>query len=472
MAEAANTLWQASASWPSREESGLPFDIAKKKQASGDDVAMAPPAGAGKEQTREVVNAMSDGARHADELAKCSAFLEPCQASSSSEVYLRKRDTLAAAAASSGESDICGCFFEFVRCFKEICPKAKLPDIAQKAGIPEDECKHKAPDCYYSIWGDPHFVVASAGGQRKALQRGGWSKRGERHFTCGMTAFSNLYSSASMTVSADAEPWFGNPSITALNSVTVTLRPSGKVYTTSKTAYGFDTSSSAPAGFIVTKKSITVLATNERVVVHNRGGHLDAEVWGYCDAPLSTVQKGCDASDDDKNDNVIGRRHHGRRSLSDVAAATVDTRALARAACSAVGDGFVAACELDVQTSGDSAFAEQAAEMTTRLDTAGEFLEAYAAPTAAAVAGATTATVAIAAGVAGGVVGAVALAGGVGAAVYVVKKKRASSSDDAAPSGSADNGASLTQSHGGVNVMNPKPGVHQSITGRAPPVEV
>eukprot|EP00727_Mastigamoeba_balamuthi_P011357 m51a1_g6844 hypothetical protein (438) ;mRNA; f:80696-82009 len=408
-------------------------------------------------------------AKHADELAKCSALLEICQASSSSSaVFLRKRDEMAAAASSS-KSDVCGCFFEFVRCFKKVCPKAKLPDIAQKAGIPEDECKDKAPDCYYSVWGDPHFVVAAARGERKSLFRGGWSHRGERHFTCGMTAFSNLYSSSSMIISADAEPWFRNSKITALISVTVTLKPSGKVYTTSKTAYGFDTSASAPAGVVVTKESVTVLATNEHITVHNRGGHLDAEVFGFCDAPLSTVQKGCDADDDDRDDKVIGgRHHHGRRTLSNVATSTVDARALARAACSVVGDGFVAACELDVQTSGDSAFAEQAAEMSARLDTAGEFLEAYGAPTAAVVAGATTATVAIAAGVAGGVVGAVALAGGVGAAVYVVKKKRTSRGDDVVPPEGA--GVTLTQSRMGVNVMNAKPGSHLSITGRAPPV--
>eukprot|EP00727_Mastigamoeba_balamuthi_P011353 m51a1_g6840 hypothetical protein (434) ;mRNA; r:70114-71415 len=407
--------------------------------------------------------------QHADELAKCSAFLEPCRATatSSSEIFQRRRGEMKSAAPeSSGESDICGCFFEYTRCFKEICPQSSPTTIAGRAGIPEDECRHKAPDCYYSIWGDPHFVVAAAGAKVKPTSSGKRSKPGERHFTCSATAFPDLYTSASMVVSADADPWPKNRRLTALSSVTVTLKPSGKVYTTSKKAFGFDTSASAPAGVVVTKQSITVKATNERIVVHNRGNHLDAEIWGYCDAPLSTVQKGCDAADDDKNDKVIGGRHKlNRRSLFAAALAP-------RAACSSVGDGFVEACELDVQATEDPAFADQAAEMTARLDAAGEFLETYAAPAAAAAAGATTATAAIAGGVAGGVAGAVALAGGVGAAVYVVRKKRASSDARNSVGTSSSANAGGAQPHGGVDVINAKPGVHQSITGRAPPVEV
>eukprot|EP00727_Mastigamoeba_balamuthi_P011354 m51a1_g6841 hypothetical protein (449) ;mRNA; r:72623-76115 len=379
-----------------------------------------------------------------DELATCYALLRDCKTSSSgsSEVFLRKRDDTTA---EGGESDDCGCFYEFVRCFKGICPHSKLPDIAEKAGVREDECKDKSPDCYYSIWGDPHFVVAAAGAQRKPMFGGGWSQPGERHFTCGMTAFKNLYTSASMVVAADADPWpFVPQQVTTLRSVTVTLRPSGKVYTTSKEAFGFDTSVGAPAGVVI---------------------------WGYCDVPLSTVQKGCDASDDDRDDNVIGGDDMGRRSLSNVATASADTRALARAACSAVGGGFVAACEFDVRTTGEPKFAQQAARASTRLNSAAEFLETYAAVPSAAAAGAATAASAIAAGVAGGVVGAVAIAGGVGAAVYIVKKKSASTPDGPKEC-PVDVCVTQTQPHRGVNVMNPKPGMHQSITGRAPPVAV
>eukprot|EP00727_Mastigamoeba_balamuthi_P011360 m51a1_g6847 putative adenylate guanylate cyclase catalytic domain protein (634) ;mRNA; r:87947-91381 len=396
---------------------------------------------------------------NAEKLAKCSSFLVPCQgaSSSSSEVYLRKRAVKAAA--SSGSSDICNCFYEYSRCFKEICPSSSSATIAGKAGISEDECKDKSPDCYYMIWGDPHFVVASAGGKVKSTLSGGRSKAGERHFTCSATAYDNLYASDTMKITATAEP-MGGASI--LVSVTVTLQPSGTVYTTSKSSYGFDTSKTTD-GYIIAEGSITVKATNERIVVHSNWGHLTAEIYGYCNT-TSTVQTGCDADDDDRNDDVIG--HHWRGFRRD--AADTEAAIMARAACSAVGDGFVAACEFDVKTTGDSAFAEQAAEATTRLDNAAEFLETYAAVPAATVAGATTATAAIAAGVAGGVACAAAVAGGVGAAVYVVKKRRENS--DASETAQAE--VSEKPSHGGVNVMNPKPGVHQSITGRAPPVEV
>eukprot|EP00727_Mastigamoeba_balamuthi_P011355 m51a1_g6842 hypothetical protein (432) ;mRNA; f:77061-78356 len=405
--------------------------------------------------------------QHAEELAECRALLRSCQSSSSSsssQVFLRKRTD--GDAASSGASDECGCYFEYSRCFKEVCRQTSYAAIAQRAAVPEDECKDKSPDCYYSIWGDPHFVVAAAGGQRKSMMSGGWSQPGERHFSCGMTDFKDLYTSASMVISATADPWpFFQQQVTTLRSVTVTLRPSGKVYTTSKTAFGFDTSSSAPAGVVVTKESITVLATNERVVVHSNWGFLSAEIWGYCDVPLSTVQRGCNSSDDTKNHDVIGF-HFQRRIVDDAAALA------ARAVCSAVGDGFVGACELDVKATGDSSFADAAAEASARFADAGEFLEAYAAPAAAAAAGAATATAAIAAGVAGGVAGAVAVAGSVGAAVYVVRRRRASSGDRTAMPTTAGPSEAQPQSHGGVNVMNAKPGVHQSITGRAPPVAV
>eukprot|EP00727_Mastigamoeba_balamuthi_P011356 m51a1_g6843 hypothetical protein (436) ;mRNA; f:78816-80123 len=416
-----------------------------------------------------VCTAQSDcEAQHTDELAKCLALLQPCQpqppavsSSSSGEIFAKRHAD--EGTTSSGASDACGCYFEYLRCFKEVCPKSSSATIAGRAGIAEDQCKDKAPDCYYSIWGDPHFVVAAAGGQRKSMASGGWSQPGERHFSCGLTDFPDLYTSASMAVAGTAEAWPYMQAVTSLQSVTVTLKPSGKVYTTSKKAFGFDTSASAPAGFVVTKEAIAVLATNERLVVHDNWGFLTAEIWGYCDVQ-STVQKGCDSSDDDKNSNVIGFWPHTRRSVDDAASVQ------ARVACSAVGDGFVAACELDVKATGDPAFADQAAEASARFANAGEFLESYAAPTAAAAAGATTATVAIAAGVTGGVVGAVALAGGVGAAVYVAKKKQASRGKDEAMASPA--GAGEVQTHGGVNVMNAKPGVHQSITGRAPPVEV
>eukprot|EP00727_Mastigamoeba_balamuthi_P011359 m51a1_g6846 hypothetical protein (421) ;mRNA; r:85510-86772 len=391
----------------------------------------------------------------AESLAECSTYMLPCWdtgvSSSSSEILLKKRAT---AAASSGSSDICNCFYEYSRCFSALCPNSTSATIAEMAGVSEDECKDKSPDCYYMVWGDPHFVVASAGGKVKTLSTGGRSKAGERHFTCGTTAYDNLYSSDTMKVTATAEP-MGGASI--LVSVTVTLQPSGTVYTTSKSSYGFDTTKTT-TGYIISESTVTVKATNERIVVYNNWGYLTAEIYGYCNT-TSTVQTGCDADDDDKDNDVIGGHWRGGGKRS--------TRAeiMARTACSAVGAGFVAACELDVATTGDATYADQALEATTRLETASKFLETYAAVPAATAAGA-TATAAIAAGVAGGVAGVAALAGGVGAAMYVAKKRRENS--DASEMAQAE----VSEKPPGVNVMNPKPGVHQSITGRAPPVQV
>eukprot|EP00727_Mastigamoeba_balamuthi_P002011 m51a1_g11807 hypothetical protein (583) ;mRNA; f:351866-353884 len=364
---------------------------------------------------------------HKDDIKKCFTVMEDCYGK---PVYQ---------AGASGEiadpSKFCPCYFDYLTCVTKTCTNMSIAIENSKKWVSPDTCKQKSPDCYFQVWGDPHFIKRDAQGQRSF-----WDDQS--------SSFPNLYSSGvDMTVSADTTPFnFWGYATTLLKTVTVKTKQ-GRVYTISPSLYGgkvFDTSS-PEAGWTVTATSIRA-PSGESISVANRWTYLDIEIFGYCKGE-STVQR------------ATGSPYMGGWGFRSDKYATAAKRS---AACAGLPQPYGAACEFDTR-SGKEELAESSKFMSQQARGALEFLQAFGSPAAAA-----SATIGVGAivGIAvAATVGVAAVGAGAGAAVYVAKK-RSSSKNEGKNETTVDDRAPR-----GVNVMG-SGAVHQSITGRAPPVAV